>query len=433
MERLTGQAEWVARARAVMPAGGFGNFDPGLVIREGSGARVRDEDGREYVDFLTGSGPLVLGHRHPEVIEAVVEQLGRGQTFYANNAQGIALAEEIVRAVPCAEQVRFVSAGGEAFMFAVRVARAATGRSKILKFEGGYHGMAPEAQMSLAPKRLVNFPSPVPDSAGIPDGVAAEVLVAPFNDPAFLSSIMAERGAEIAAVVMEPFQRIIPPEPGFLETVRAECDKAGALLLFDEIVTGFRFAYGGAQEYYGVVPDICTLGKILGGGFPLAAFAGRAEVMACLDKALTGEDRWLMHSGTLSGNPVAAAAGLKTLEILRRDGQYPRLRANGEAVMRMAAEALAAEGVTHTILGDATLFDVVLAPGPIRDYRGVMRADAAATEAFNAALREAGVLRPPGKLYISLALTEADLALTETALRHAARAAAGVSARAPAA
>jgi glutamate-1-semialdehyde 2,1-aminomutase len=274
MHVQSSQSDWITRAQAVLPAGGFGNFDPSVIIREGRGSRVWDEDGKEYVDYLIGSGPMILGHGHPEVLEAVFEQLPRGMTFFANNAAGIELAEEICRAVPSAEQLRYVSTGGEADMYAMRLARAFTGRDKILKFEGGYHGMSAEAQMSLAPARLVNFPQAVPDSAGIPEAVRDGVLVAPFNDAGFVRSLISEYSGQIAGIIVEPLQRLIPPAPGFLETLRTECDRHGIVLIFDEIVTGFRFAYGGAQELYGVTPDICTLGKIIGGGFPLAPSPG---------------------------------------------------------------------------------------------------------------------------------------------------------------
>ena len=305
----TSQADWIARANAVLPAGGFGNFDPGVIIRDGKGSRVWDEDGREYIDYLIGSGPMLLGHSHPEVMEAVLEQLPKGQTFFANNAAGIELAEEIIRAVPCAERLRYVSTGGEADMYAMRLARAFTGRDKIVKFEGGYHGMSAEAQMSLAPSVRVNFPQAVPDSAGIPASVAAEMLIAPFNDPEYIRSLLAEHGREVAGIIVEPLQRIVPPAPGFLELLREEADRYGIVLIFDEVVTGFRFAYGGAQEHYGVTPDIATLGKVIGGGFPLAAIVGRADIMAHFDKAAVGAEGWLMQLGTLSGNPVAAVAG----------------------------------------------------------------------------------------------------------------------------
>lgn len=278
MKKLRTQAEWVARAQAVLPAGGFGNFDPGIIIARGHGSHVWDQNGDEYIDYLIGSGPMLLGHGHPEVMEAVLEQLPDGMTFFANNTKGIELAEAIVEAIPCCEQVRFVASGGEADMYAIRLARAYTGREKILKFEGGYHGMSAEAQMSLAPTKQVNFPQAVPDSAGIPQGVAEQVMIAPFNDLEAVANLLAEH-PDIAAIIVEPLQRIIPAVPGFLQGLRDLCDTHNVLLIFDEIVTGFRLAYGGAQERYGVTPDICTLGKIIGGGFPLAALGASADIM----------------------------------------------------------------------------------------------------------------------------------------------------------
>ena len=411
---------WAARARAVLPAGGFGNFDPSVFIREGKGSRVWDENGREYVDYLIGSGPMLLGHGHPEVLEVVAEQLPKGMTFFANNTAGVELAEEICSAVVCAEQVRFLASGGEADMYAMRLARAFTGRDKILKFEGGYHGMSAEAQMSLAPSRLINFPQAVADSAGIPEAVRGEMLIAPFNDPDYLESLLKEHGDQIAGLIVEPLQRIIPPEPGFLQTVRDLCDRYGIVLIFDEVVTGFRFAYGGAQEAYGVTPDVCTLGKIIGGGFPLAAVAGRKDIMDHFDKAAVGVDRWLMMLGTLSGNPVAAVAGLKTMEILRREGAYDQIKANGKRLMDMNRKHLDAAGIAHRIVGHETLFDVVFTDRDIRTYRDVVNADARKNARFNAVLRENGVFKSPGKTYPHLALTEEDFDLTDAAIAKAA-------------
>jgi len=301
MRKILTQSEWISRANAVLPAGGFGNFDPGIIIARGEGSHVWDEDGNEYIDYLIGSGPMLLGHGHPEVLEAVFEQLSKGMTFFANNARGIELAEEIRKAVACAEQVRFVTSGSEADMYAMRLARAFTGRTKILKFEGGYHGMSAEAQMSLSPAKQVNFPLAVPDSAGIPESVRNEMLISPFNDIEFVRSLMVEQGKEIAAIIVEPLQRIIPAEDGYLAALKVECEAHGILLIFDEIVTGFRLAYGGAQERYSVVPDICTLGKIIGGGFPLAAIGASREIMSHFDRSKVGADKWLMQLGTLSG------------------------------------------------------------------------------------------------------------------------------------
>jgi len=420
MHKLTLQSDWISRARAVLPAGGFGNFDPGIVIARGDGSHVWDEDGNEYIDYLIGSGPMLLGHGHPEVMEAVLEQLPKGMTFFANNAKGIELAEVIADAVPCCEQVRFIASGGEADMYAIRLARAYTGKNKILKFEGGYHGMSAEAQMSLAPDTQINFPQAVPDSAGIPQGVADQMLIAPYNDLAAVEALLSEHG-DVAAIIAEPLQRIIPAAPGYLQGLRALCDKHSVLLIFDEIVTGFRLAYGGAQERYGVTPDICTLGKIIGGGFPLAAVGANAEIMQHFDKSLVGGSKWLMQLGTLSGNPIAAAAGLKTMEILRRKGNYKKLRAIGKTLQDMQGNALTSAGVPHQICGDETLFDIFFTKASCRDYRSAKHDKPALNTAYNATLRRHGVFKSPGKLYPSLAITEADLEQTQDAILEAVR------------
>jgi glutamate-1-semialdehyde 2,1-aminomutase len=421
MKTSISQADWRARAAQVLPAAGFGNFDPGVIIREGKGSRVWDEDGKEYIDYLIGSGPMILGHGHPEVLDAVQEQLGKGMTFFANNTAGIELAEVLVSAVPCAEQVRYVSTGGEADMYAMRLARAFTGRDKVLKFEGGYHGMSGEALMSLAPKTLVNFPQAVPDSAGIPESVRDNMLIAPFNDADFATSLIEEHAGEIACVIVEPFQRLIPPEPGFLETLRKITEKHGIVLIFDEVVTGFRFAYGGAQEAYGVTPDLCTLGKIIGGGLPLAAIAGTSDIMAHFDKGIVGEKAFTFQIGTLSGNPLASVAGLKTLEILRRPGSYETLRKTGKRLITSFTSHLADHGIAHQIVGDPVLCDVVFTGTAVKDYRDVLKGDAAKARTFNQSLRESGILKPDSKLYAHLALSEADLVATDEALANAAK------------
>ena len=409
-------APWDNRARTVLPAGGLGNFDPSIFIREGKGSRVWDITGREYVDYLIGSGPMLLGHGHPEVLNAVMEQLPRGITFFTNNTAAVALAEEICKAVACAEQVRFLTSGGEANMYAMRLARAFTGRDKIVKFEGGFHGMSAEAQMSVAPTQLPNFPQAIPDSAGIPAVVRADMLVAPYNDANFLESLLKEYGTKVAAVIVEPLQRVIPPAPDFLQASLALCQKHGVVLIFDEIVTGFRFAYGGAQEEYGVTPDLCTLGKVIGGGFPLAAVAGRKTIMDHFDKDVVGNDRWLMMLGTLSGNPVAAVAGLKTLEILRRPGAFARLRANGQRLQAMFTQHLSAAGIKHQIIGHPTLFNVAFTDKDIRTYRDFQSRNMEMSVRFNAVLRKHGILKWQDKLYPSLALTDDDFALTDTAI-----------------
>lgn len=422
----TVQDKWCARARAVLPAGGFGNFDPGIIVKRGQGARVWDEDDRAYIDYLIGSGPMILGHNHDEVLEAVKRQLADGMTFFATNAAGIELAEVICDSVPCADQLRYVSTGSEADMYAMRLTRAHTGRKLILKFEGGFHGMSGEALMSLAPQRLEDFPQPVPDSAGITEATRDGVIVAPFNDSAFARQIIAEYADTLAGVIVEPLQRLIPPVPGFLEALREETARHGILLIFDEVVTGFRLAYGGGQTHYGVTPDLCTLGKVIGGGLPMAAIAGRADIMAHFDIDKVGPEGFTYQIGTLSGNPVAAAAGLKTLEILRRPGTYETLRATGRRLMNTLQSEAARLGVAATVVGDPVLFDVVFADAPVVDYRDCFKANADRHQAFNGSLRADGILKAPMKFYPSLALSKADIELTETAMAGAMEAAAAV-------
>jgi glutamate-1-semialdehyde 2,1-aminomutase len=409
------QPELIEKARRVLPGGTFGNFPGDVVIREGRGGRVWDESGREYVDFLLGSGPMLVGHAHPEVTAAAQARIAEGTTFFANNRYGIELAEAIVAAVPCAEQVRFVSTGSEADLYAMRAARAFTKRDKILKFEGGYHGMSDYSLMSLAPKRPGNFPHPVPDSAGIPKSLRDEILVAPFNDLEVVASLVREHKDELAGVILEPLQRIIPPAPGFLEGLRRITAENGILLIFDEVVTGFRLAYGGAQEYYGVVPDLCTLGKVIGGGFPLAAIAGRAGIMAHFDRGAVGDDGFMMQVGTLSGNPVAAAAGLATLAVLKRPGAYAHLFATGRELMGTLGELLKRHTIAAQVTGEPPLFDVVFSPEPVRNYRSTLRGDAEMLRRFNALLRERGILKGEQKYYVSLAHTSADVRHTRDA------------------
>lgn len=417
---MSNQADWIKRAQAVLPAGGFGNFDSQIIIKKGRGSRVWDEDGKEYVDYLIGSGPMLLGHGHPEVLDAVQSQLGKGLTFFANNTAGIQLAEDICKAVPCAEQVRYLTSGGEADMYALRLARAFTGKSKIMKFEGGYHGMSAEAQMSLAPEVRANFPQAVPDSAGIPNSVRDEMVIAPFNDPETVTALLDEYGSDIAAIIVEPLQRVVPPQPGFLQLLRDECTQRGIVLIFDEIVTGFRLAYGGAQEAYGVVPDLCTLGKVIGGGFPLAAIVGQKDMMNHFDVEIVGKDQFLMQLGTLSGNPIAAVAGIKTMEILRRDNAYEKLRKTGDALQQIIKGCLQEYGHNHQIVGDTTLFDVVFTDQTVTDYRSWQTGDKSLNTTFNKILRQNGIFKSPGKLYPSLAITEDDLEVSRVAFKAAA-------------
>ena len=420
MQQSAAEADLIARAARVLPAGGFGNFPPDIVIAEGRAGRVKDVSGNEYVDYLIGSGPMFVGHAHPEVLLAVENQLARGSTFFASNPAGIELAEAICGAVACADKVRFVSSGSEADAYAMRLVRAHRGRELILKFEGGYHGMSDSALMSLAPKQLANFPQAVPDSAGIPQGVRDAILVAPFNDIETARALIAAHEDDLAGVIVEPLQRQIPPVDGFLQALREETATRNIPLIFDEVVTGFRFAYGGAQEHYGVVPDLCTLGKIIGGGFPLAAIAGSEEIMAHFDPEAAGPDGFTLQIGTLSGNPIAAVAGHATLEILRRPGMYERVNETGRAIMQALEENFARVGISAAVVGHPTMFDVVFGDLDVRNYRDVIAGDPDLPRRFTRLLRQRGVLKSDNKFYISCAHDADDLAQTLEAIAEAA-------------
>ena len=411
--------ELVEQAKRVLPGGSFGNMPAEVILKEGRGGRIYDEAGKEYVDFLLGSGPMFIGHAHPDVTAAVQAQLPLGTTFFGNNRHGIALAEAIVDAVPCAEQVRFVCSGTEADLYAMRAARAFRKRDKILKFEGGYHGMSDYALVSLAPKNPGNFPRGSLDSAGIPKSVVDEMVVAAFNDIEMVESLIEEQKDELAGVIVEPFQRLIPPKPGFLQALRAVTAKHGIPLIFDEVVTGFRFAYGGAQEYYGVTPDLCTLGKIVGGGFALAAIAGRADIMKHFDRlAMTDED-FIFQVGTLSGNPVAAVAGLATMQVLKQPGTYDKVFEAGRELMGTLTELIQKAGLKAQVVGEPPLFDIVFTDHPIKDYRDTLKGDAAMLKRFNQHLRARGIMKGESKYYVSVAHARADLDHTINAWKEA--------------
>jgi glutamate-1-semialdehyde 2,1-aminomutase len=421
--RSAEETKLLERARQRLPGGVLGTSryadDVGFVVKHGKGSKIYDVSGREYIDYVMASGPMVLGHAHPAVVAAVREQLEGGTTYFMVTEPIIELAEEICRAVPCAEQVRFTSTGSEATFFALRVARTARQRDKILKFEGGYHGAHDYSMMSSAPRSPKAFPAPVPDSSGIPRALEDEVLVAPYNDLATVEGIVATHADELAAVIIEPFQRLIPPQPGFLQGLREITRRYGILLVFDEVVTGFRLAYGGAQQYYGVVPDIACVGKIVGGGFPLAAVCASADLMQPFDPGRDGKGEFISQSGTLNGNPIAAVAGLATLAELRKPGAYETLHGTGRRLMAGLAELAQKSGLPAQVVGEPVVFDILFTGEPVTDYRSLQKADGALARSFTTELIKRGVVKNTQKIYMSLAHTDADVARTLQACEDA--------------
>ena len=416
------ETDLLKRVSQYMPGGSNGNtIHMNVVIERGEGSKVWDVSGNEYVDYALGSGPMFIGHAHPKVVAALRERVGKSFTFFSLTEEAILLAEEICRAVPAAEQVRFASGGTEATLLAMRAARAYRGRDKILKFEGGYHGMNEYALMSLSPSKLIDFPRPEPDSAGIPRSIQDEVLVAPFNDLETTTAIIEKYHDEIGGVIVEAFQRVISPQPGFLEGLRDITDQYGIPLIFDEIVTGFRFSYGGAQQHYGVTPDLCSLGKIVGGGLPLSAVAGKAEIMQVFDAAHSNETGPMPQVGTLNGNPVASIAGLATLEVLREPGIYQETFARGRRLREGFQEALDQAEIPAQVIGHDTVFDIYFTDDdkPIADYRDTAKADKAKMMKLNDLLLERGVFKGDTKYYVSTAHTDEDIDRTLDVFRSA--------------
>jgi glutamate-1-semialdehyde 2,1-aminomutase len=425
-ERTSVEKELLEKAARYLPGGNTGNtnFPDSLrfLAKEGRGSRIWDVSGNEYIDWLMGSGPMVLGHAHPAVVQAVIEAAGQGSTFFTTNEKAVLLAEELVKAVPCAEKGRFTTSGTDACFQAMRAARAYTGREKVLKFEGGFHGTSDYALMSVTPSAAEEFPQAEANSGGIPRVLQELMLIAPFNDLDTTTAIIEAHHNELAGVIVEPLQRVIAPQSGFLQGLREVTARYDIPLIFDEVVTGFRLAYGGAQERYGITPDLCSVGKIMGGGYPLAAVMGRSDIMSVYDQSATTSDDYVNQIGTLNGNPIACAAGLATLAELRKEGAYQRLRAVGGRLRQALVDICAENGIPVQSSGDDTIFDIFFTDQPVRNYRDGLSADTQTMARFNAGLLEQGILKSwPQKYYPSLAHTDEDVERTIEAFRHVAK------------
>ncbi len=409
-----------ARALAVHPAGSNGEFDfPAervVVLARGTGSRVWDATGRELLDFSMGWGSVLPGHAHPAVVRAVAEQLPSGTNFACVSERSLALAETLQRLLPWCERLRFCASGSEATMYCVRLARAHTGRPVVVKFEGAYHGSSDVGVTSLFPDGSVDLPRPVATSAGVQEAVEGTVLVAPFNDLVATSRIVERDAARIAAVLVEPLQRCIPPVPGFLEGLRALTRRVGALLVFDEVVTGFRLALGGAAERYGVAPDLVAYGKALGGGLPIGAFGGSGEVMDHLREDRLGRPDYVWSASTLGGNPVSAAAALAALDLYQDPATYAHLDHLGVVLRAQLRSVLHSRRVDAQVIGDGPLAQVVFTKEPVVGYRSMLHADRARSRRTMLGLLDRGVfVNPMGtKLYLSLAHDDAScVALAE--------------------
>ena len=420
--RSTAQSELVRRARVVIPGGtsnsGVMPPDSAFIVERGEGADLIDVDGRRIADFVLGGGPLVLGHGHPRIVEAVARAMAAGGHHFAPHRRAVELAERITELVPSAEMVRFTASGSEATFHALRLARAVTGRAGIVKFDGGYHGHHDLGSWSFewtpsAP------PTPTPESAGIQAGLADDIVALPFNDAETVRALLESEPSRFAAVILEPVQRAIPATSGFLRSVRDACSRTGTVLIFDEIVTGFRCAPGGAQESMGVVPDLTTLGKALGGGVPIAALVGRRSLMEQLDPSLGREAR-SFHCGTFNGYLLGVESAHATLELLVDEGGIAELdalsRRAGDALRRAFADA----GVPAVVLDGCGLFQHYFGEGPIQRASDVRATDHAALVRWHHELLAQGVYKLEAKGYVSLVHEDRHFELLEGAARVAA-------------
>ncbi len=409
--------ELFERAKAVLPGGvnspvrafrAVGGT-PFFVARA-AGARLTDVDGRSYLDYVCSWGPLILGHAHPAVLEAIGVAAAAGWTYGTPCAAEVELAELVRQRMPALERVRFVNSGTEATMTAVRLARAATGRSALLKFEGCYHGHA-DSFLVKAGSAVATLG--LPDSPGVPAELARLTLTLPFNDPAAVAALFRRRGDELAAAIVEPYvgnAGFIAPDPEFLATLRAECDRHGALLIFDEVITGFRVAAGGAQARLGVRPDLTTLGKIIGGGMPVGAYGGRADLMR-----LIAPEGPVYQAGTLSGNPVAMAAGLATLRETERAGFYESLEQRTARLVAGIGSAAARHGVAASSGHAGSMWGTYFAPGPVRTFAQARATDTALFARWHRAALARGVFLAPSAFevgFVSSAHSDADIDFT---------------------
>ncbi len=403
--------------RAFRAVGGSPRF-----IERGRGSRVWDVEGREYIDYIGSWGPLLLGHAHPSVVEALASQAARGTSFGAPTALEVEMAETITRLMPSIEMVRMVSSGTEATMAAVRLARGATGRARVMKFEGCYHGHG-DSFLVKAGSGAATFGTP--DSPGVTEGTARDTVSVRFNDPAGVREAFATHAGTIAAVIVEPVvgnMGVVAPAPGFLETLRELCTHEGAILIFDEVMTGFRVSRGGAQARCGVTPDLTTLGKIIGGGLPVGAYGGRRELMARVSPSGP-----IYQAGTLSGNPLSMSAGLATLREIERDaGLYDRLERLGAQLEEGLSAAIRASGLPCHVARVGSMWTLFCCERPVATWSDAARCDTARFARFFHGALDGGVLIAPSQFeanFISAAHSPDDIAATVAALGRALEAA----------
>lgn len=408
LRRSPAHTELFARAARVIPGATTNSLtQPAgaeFVIERGEGAYLIDADGHRRLDFMLGAGPLVLGHAHPRILDAIARQAQKGTHYFGLSRRPIELAERIVEHVPSAEMVRFTSSGSEATMHALRLARAVTGRQGFIKFDGAWHGHHDLASWSME-SSPTDIPTPYPASAGMQRGVADDLVVLPYNDAEYVKRVLREEPSRFAAVICEPAQRALTPVPGFLETLREECDRTGTALIFDEVVTGFRLAPGGAQEKYGVTPDLTTLGKALSGGLPLSALVGKRSFMEHLTP---GSDaaKFSFHCGTFNGSPLAVECAHATMDIMTREGGIARLAELGELARERVAAVFKDLKVDAQVTGGGgPLFGFYFTKEPVINQAQARRSNLKLLDAIHRRMYAAGIYKQATKNYLAIVHT----------------------------
>ena len=395
------------RVLRAFPAGSNGEFDfpeeLSIVIEHGEGPEVWDTEGTNYIDFSMGWGSALVGHANQRVITAAAAQARLGANFACVNRRSLELAERLISISPACDQVRFCASGTEATQYCGRIARANTGRTKILKFEGAYHGANDLGVTSLFPCKQRPFPSPERSCNGTTENAADQILIAPYNDLDTTEDIVLSNADELAAIIVEPLHRCLKPSPGFLQGLRSLCDRENIILIFDEVVTGFRLAFGGAIQYYGVTPDLIAYGKALGGGFPIGVFGGKKDLLEIVQESRMNQKPYVWTASTLGGNPVTCAAAWAALDHLEQPGVYQHLHETGTYLREGLKNTMAEIGITGRVIGDGPLAQFIFSPDPVTDYRSTRAGDRAKARRIMLGLIQRGIfLNPMGtKLYIS--------------------------------
>jgi glutamate-1-semialdehyde 2,1-aminomutase len=415
-------------AEATMPGAGLGSYslakDIRIIYSHGEGSRMWDVDDNEYIDYVGGAGALILGHSHPSIVKASQDQIAKGAHMFGSlNDVAINLAERLVADIPCAEKIAYATTGSEATAYAMRLARSYTRRDKILKFEGAYHGNHDYAIVSTFPKETGHYPQGVADSHGQPDATTSTMLVAPYNDLKTLEKIVKEHKGEIAAIICESVQRIIPAKPEFLQGVQRICNDNDIVFILDEVVTGFRLCYGGGQSWYDVQPDLATYGKVVGGGGPLSCVAGKAEIIDLADPNKKGQDRYTYFNGTLHGNPVASAATLAMLDELSVPGTYDRMNQYAEDLCVACQQVLDKYGIPAITQNTGSLWQILFMDKTPVDVSDLLASDQAAMRRLDSELMKQGQYVLPGvRRFVSTVHSEVDLEDTVRGLDDACKA-----------